>query len=98
MAAAQGLYGAWIDVYQSAWNDPSSVAHLRCPACGSQSLNLIFVVKEGDDDVGKSIFWCAACLTGLMPMSAPVPPNAVKVDAGQEVVPDYRLVVDDGGA
>jgi hypothetical protein len=96
MTESRSLFQAWMDAYQDAWIDPSSVPTLRCPSCESKSLRLIFLVKDSEAENGKAAFWCGNCLNGLIPMRAPLPSGGTTVREGEEVIPNYRLVVDDG--
>lgn len=95
MTVDPGLYDAWIAEYQGAWDDPSSVPDRTCPTCGSRSLRLVFVVDSDDSFQGMAAFWCDACLTGLMPLRAPVPDQGTRAVRGAERIPNYRLITDE---
>ena len=43
------------------------------------------------------MFWCDSCLTGLIPLRAPLPEEHEErlVARGERDVPNYRLVVPD---
>ena len=95
MSGGHRLYEAWIDLYQRSWDDPSSVPGQTCPNCRSRMLRLLFVVDSIEAEAGTAVFWCASCLTGLMPLRAPVPHGGVQALRGTEEIPNYELVVDE---
>jgi hypothetical protein len=92
--AAGGELDRWDAVFGRAWKNPRKVGGLRCPACGSRALNLLYVLDELDAPRGMSAFWCGDCLTGLPPNPRSVPEGAERVVRGEERVPDYRVVTD----
>jgi hypothetical protein len=94
MTDVQNEFGAWVAAYEEAWRAPSAVPSQVCPSSGGTTLHLIFVVDDLDAVAGTAVFWCDACLRGLMPARAPIPIGATKVLRGLEEVPNYKLVID----
>jgi len=89
-------FSQWLDTYEYLYEDPSKLPDTPCPDCGVRGkLRLIFVTGGSDPDTVLAEFWCDACLVGLIPLRAPLPPHGELVKRGEEVVPDYRLVVAD---
>lgn len=98
MSDPHTAYEAWINRYEEAWHSPSSVPTMSCPSCGEKSLRLIFRIETADAEWGTAIFWCESCLHGLPPLRAPLPDGGERVLRGFEVVPNYRLVIDDSAS
>jgi hypothetical protein len=93
---AESEFSRWLNTYEDLYENPSDLLITPCPNCGVVGqLNLIFVVRGNDAETGLATFWCDACLVGLIPLRAPLPPDADIVTRGQEKVPNYRLVVPD---
>lgn len=89
-------FSVWLDEYQRACQSPRSIGSRPCPHCLARALRLVFVVPSPGAESGTAAFWCASCLSGLIPLSAPVPDDAERSVEGTEAVPDYTLVVDTG--
>jgi DNA-directed RNA polymerase subunit RPC12/RpoP len=85
----------WYRAYRMVYEDASRGRTVACPHCGARSLRLLFVVRNQDDEDGTAAFWCDACLHGLMPTRAPVPPTGERYVKGTESVPDYSLITGD---
>jgi len=94
MTDVRSEFDAWAAAYEEAWRDPSAVPSQVCPSSGGKTLHLIFVVDDLDAESGTAIFWCDACLRGLMPTRAPIAIGATKVLRGRQEVPNYSLVID----
>jgi hypothetical protein len=92
--AAVREFDQWDAVFTRAWKNPRKVGRMRCPACGSRALNLVYVLAELDATRGRFAFWCGDCLTGFPPNTGSVPEGAERVVHGEERVPNYRLVMD----
>ncbi|GAA1559262.1 hypothetical protein GCM10009741_75350 [Kribbella lupini] len=97
-AAGNGrtIYDRWLDAYEAAYRDQGALQRLACPTCGEVALQLVFVIDAYGDGRATSAFWCKKCLWGIAPNSTSVPSSATAVLRGEEEVPDYRLVLDDG--
>lgn len=89
------LYERFLDEYQWAISHIERLGERRCPHCTSRSLRLIFIVDEDSSKNGTSVFWCASCLFGLVPLRAPVPGGAESFLRGAEVVPNYSLIIEE---
>jgi hypothetical protein len=87
-------FSRWMNAYERLYDNPSELSTTPCPSCAVRgSLRLIFVVGGSDPETALAKFWCDACLVGLVPLRAPLPPHGERVAKGYENVPNYRLVV-----
>lgn len=94
MTEVRDEFGAWMAAYEEAWRAPSAVPSQPCPSSGGTTLHLIFIVDDLDAADGTAVFWCDACMKGLIPARAPIPIGATRVLRGLEKVPNYQLVVE----
>jgi hypothetical protein len=85
-------YQRWMDAYTVAHHQPDSVPRLACPNCGAHQLRLEFEVKDPCATHGTAYFWCNTCLTGPMPVPAPLPPHARTTPWGTLNPPNYSIV------
>jgi hypothetical protein len=85
----------WMDAYEWAYTHAATIGTRPCPRCGARSLRLIFVVDQLDSESGTAVFWCDACLHGLIPLRAPVAENGRRVLRGTECVPNYTLIIEE---
>jgi hypothetical protein len=85
-------YERWIDAYMVAHHQPDALADQPCPDCGARQLRLEFEVRDPCATQGTAYFWCNSCLTGPMPASAPLPPNAKTTPWGTLNPPNYSIV------
>ncbi|MFG2294897.1 hypothetical protein [Streptomyces sp. NPDC048603] len=89
-------YMQWEDIYEEAWKRPASLAGRRCPECGREDLNLIFIAWEMSDGKVSAALWCGACLHGISICNG-IRPKAGHVwsrdDAERErPVPNFTLI------
>ena len=91
-AAPEATYQQWMDAYQRAYVEPGAVPTMACPHCGEHRLHLEFLVNRVGDERGTAVFWCDACLRGLIPLPAPVPSAAVVTLRDVARVPNYTIV------
>jgi len=92
----RSIYNKWLDSYELAYDEPAAVNRIACPSCGQLCLNLLFIVESGADVRGTSAYWCGVCLRGLPPNRTLIPQGGLVVERGNEIVPNYTLVIDDG--
>ncbi|GAA3483124.1 hypothetical protein GCM10018966_076560 [Streptomyces yanii] len=86
----------WLNIYEEAWIDDSTLAGQLCPECGRADLNLVFTMPKSSSVNVMAALWCSACLRGIHLGNCPKP-EAGKIwswdDAQRErPVPNYTLI------
>lgn len=91
------IYEKWLDLYGDLYEDPSLQAKTSCLNCQqSGHLEMVFVVREGDQTSCRAYFWCANCMMGIGPLRAPIPESGWPLTPkGMERIPNYSLVYDE---
>jgi hypothetical protein len=94
MTRTQSEFTRWAVAVNEAWRAPRSVDQMHCATCGSQELQLIYLIDNPAASDGMFAFWCDACLTGHPPGIGPIPDGARRVRREDARIPDYRLLVE----
>lgn len=84
----------WIDIIPQIANDFDSIHQIKCPNCGKNGLEYIYI-GDKKTKIGYLQIWCNKCLKGIYVSRAVAPPNARFVtydDDLKNIVPKYELI------
>lgn len=92
-------FGQWVDVYEAAWRDGSTLWKQQCPGCGRADLNLVFTAHLEPSTAVRAALWCAACLRGIHLGNASRPRTGkvwtLEEAQSASLVPNYALIPPD---
>ena len=92
------MFQDWLNLYKKIYDHASGVVELKCPECGSISIDFQY---SGDEErrVGYVAMWCVACNKGAnlsrvsIPVGVPVIPFDAPVGEVAARIPDFKQVL-----
>ena len=84
----------WIDIIPQLTNDFDSIHQIKCPNCGKNGLEYIYI-GDKRTKIGYLQIWCNECLKGIYVCRAVAPPKARFVtydDDLKNIVPKYEFI------